>query len=206
MTAGFGLTNHPHSGDDDGSDDFVIEQYRRYLEGGETPQKLSIGDLYEVEISHPVQHKSTNARLGDSGIRSEDTPPMTDLTREELSAKLETIETKMDARVESVSAKIDGFLSVQAERDKRLDAALAQISKDHGETKAGISSMKTVLIVTAVSSVLAIVFGIASFNTALTSNMISAFQLGKAEASSSATSQPASPGQYSPPPAATPKS
>lgn len=109
------------------------------------------------------------------------TPAMNEITREEFNAKLETIEVKMDARVEAVSSKIDGFLTAQAERDKRLDAALAQISRDHGETKSGISSMKTTLIVTAVSTVLAIVLGIAGFNTALTSNMLSAFQLGKTD-------------------------
>jgi len=106
---------------------------------------------------------------------------MTDITREEFNAKLETIEVKMDARVESVSAKIEGFLAVQVERDKRLDAVIAQISKDNGETKSSISSMKTTLIVTAVSTVLAIVLGVAGFNTALTSNMLGAFQLGKSD-------------------------
>lgn len=109
------------------------------------------------------------------------TQSMNDITREEFNAKLETIEAKMDARVESVSAKIEGFLAAQAERDKRLDGVLAQIGKDNGETKAGISSMKTTLIVAAVSTVIAIVLGVAGFNTALTSNMLSAFQLGKSE-------------------------
>ncbi|OPA89003.1 hypothetical protein BFW86_16985 [Pseudomonas fluorescens] len=104
---------------------------------------------------------------------------MNDITREEFNAKIETIEAKMDARVESVSAKIEGFLAAQAERDKRLDGVLAQIGKDNGETKTSITSMKTTLIVTAVSTVLAIVLGVAGFNTALTSNMLSAFQLGK---------------------------
>lgn len=115
---------------------------------------------------------------GDSQRKSADTQKMNDITREEFNAKLETIEVKMDARVESVSAKIDGFLSAQAERDKRLDAALAQISSNHLETKNSLGSMKTTMIVTAVSTVLAIVFGIASFNTALTSNMMAAFQAG----------------------------
>ncbi|WP_157243894.1 hypothetical protein [Pseudomonas paralactis] len=109
---------------------------------------------------------------------------MSEITREEFSAKLETMEVKMDARVESVSAKIEGFLAVQVERDKRLDAVLAQISKDNGETKSSISSMKTTLIVTAVSTVLAIVLGVAGFNTALTSNMLGAFQLGKSDQTS----------------------
>ncbi len=115
----------------------------------------------------------------DRATPSGHTEPMNDITREEFNAKIETIEAKMDARVESVSAKIEGFLAAQAERDKRLDGVLAQIGKDNGDTKASISSMKTTLIVTAVSTVLAIVLGVAGFNTALTSNMLSAFQLGK---------------------------
>ncbi|WP_052075136.1 hypothetical protein [Pseudomonas lutea] len=150
---------------------------------------------------HETEYKALHEGLllemwnGRSGSTAK-TPPqrgkshsMSDITRDELNAKLETIEVKMDARAESVLSKIDGFLAAQAERDKRLDAALTQISKDHGETKASISSMKTTLIVTAVSSVIAIVLGIAGFNTALTSNMMSAFQLGKSEQASSATAQ-----------------
>jgi len=132
-----------------------------------------------------------------------DTRAMNDITREEFNAKLETIETRMDARVESVSSKIDAFLTTQAavqverdkaqaERDKRLDGILAQIGKDQSDTKSSISSMKTTLIVTAVSTVLAIVLGVASFNTALTANMMSAFQLGKGEPAVSTTSQPSS--------------
>ncbi|MDD1135809.1 hypothetical protein [Pseudomonas shahriarae] len=123
-----------------------------------------------------------------------DTDPMADITREELNAKLETIEVKMDARVESVSAKIDGFLAAQAERDKRLDTVLTQIGKDNSETKSSIGSMKSTLIVTAISTVLAIVLGVAGFNTALTSNMLSAFQLGKSDqAAASAVATPQTP-------------
>ncbi|MEE1866907.1 hypothetical protein [Pseudomonas auratipiscis] len=53
-----------------------------------------------------------------------DTDRMTDITREELNAKLETIEVKMDARVEAVVSKIDTFLAVQAERDQRFNERL----------------------------------------------------------------------------------
>ncbi|WP_265535454.1 hypothetical protein [Pseudomonas saponiphila] len=49
---------------------------------------------------------------------------MNDITREELNAKLETIETKMDARAEAMSAKLDAFLAVQAERDLRFNENL----------------------------------------------------------------------------------
>lgn len=124
----------------------------------------------------------------DRGIRKTYSDAMNEITREEFNAKLETIEVKMDARVETVSSKIDTFLAAQAERDKRLDAALSQISKDHSETKTSISSMKTTLIVAAVSTVIAIVLGVAGFNTALTSNMMSAFQLGKSEQQSNSGS------------------
>jgi hypothetical protein len=66
----------------------------------------------------------------DSAYKEGNTRPMNDITREEFNARMETIEVKMDARVESVSAKIDGFLAVQAERDKRLDESIANIRGD----------------------------------------------------------------------------
>lgn len=109
------------------------------------------------------------------------TKSMTEITREEFNAKLETIEVKMDARVESVSAKIDAFVAIQAERDKRMEETLNQISNNHGEIKSSIGSMKTTMIVTAISTVLAIVIGIAGFNAMLTSNMVASFQMGRSE-------------------------
>ena len=149
------------------------------------PTKDPLQDV-KTRLTKNTPYESFNTRpkispgdlIDDSRSPIGDTQGMNDITREEFNAKLETIEVKMDARVESVSAKIDGFLTAQAERDKRLDAALAQISANHAETKSSLSSMKVTMIVTAVSTVLAIVFGIASFNTALTSNMMSAFQVG----------------------------
>ncbi|MCF1487551.1 hypothetical protein LZ838_09270 [Pseudomonas sp. AA27] len=49
---------------------------------------------------------------------------MSEITREEFNAKLETIETKMDARAEAISSKIDSFLTLQAERDQRFNERL----------------------------------------------------------------------------------
>jgi len=119
---------------------------------------------------------------------ADDKPPlqghtqiMSEISREEFNAKLETIEVKMDARVEAVSAKIDAFVAIQAERDKRMETALNQISASHGEIKSSIGSMKTTMIVTAISTVLAIVIGIAGFNAMLTSNMVASFQMGRSE-------------------------
>ncbi|MFJ2539661.1 hypothetical protein [Pseudomonas sp. NPDC087614] len=49
-----------------------------------------------------------------------DTQAMSAFSREEFNARIETIEARMDARVQSVSAKIEGFLEVQTKRDKAL--------------------------------------------------------------------------------------
>ncbi|WP_256240633.1 hypothetical protein [Pseudomonas sp. MRSN 12121] len=68
------------------------------------------------------------------------TKKMNDITREEFNAKLETIEARMDARVESVSSKIDAFLATQsavqierdkaqAERDKRFEILAERATK-----------------------------------------------------------------------------
>lgn len=75
--------------------------------------------LEELKRSTP---KSSASDFAD-GVS--DTASMTDVSREELNAKLETIETKMDARVEAVSSKIDAFLALQAERDQRFEERLA---------------------------------------------------------------------------------
>lgn len=163
---------------------------------GERDIYYNLLKVREEEIAEANERLRAFAReMGGQGNdkhgKNRNTESMNEITREEFNAKIETIEAKMDARVESVSSKIEGFLSAQAERDKRLDGVLAQIGKDNGETKTSIGSMKTTLIVTAVSTVLAIVLGVAGFNTALTSNMLSAFQLGKS--SSTPTSETVAP-------------
>ncbi|CAH0179040.1 hypothetical protein SRABI123_01390 [Pseudomonas sp. Bi123] len=150
-------------------------------------------NLAETEAGTYIGGSTIRKGPMDRGNVAAHTDPMNDITREELNAKLETIEVRMDARVESVSAKIDGFLAAQAERDKRLDAALSQISANHSETKNSLSSMKTTMVITAVSTVLAIVFGIASFNTALTSNMMAAFQVGLSKSDQPQAKAPAAP-------------
>lgn len=83
------------------------------------------------------------------------------LTRPELDAKLETIEAKMDGRL------------------ARIEDAVQRISDDNAATRAGISSLKTTLIVTTIGAVLTIVLGVAAFNATLQSNMLSAFQVGQ---------------------------
>ncbi|WP_242489577.1 hypothetical protein [Pseudomonas sp. TH06] len=59
------------------------------------------------------QYQNMNA-----SSKGQSTPAMNTISREEFNARIETIETRMDARVEGVRADIREFLCVQAERDK----------------------------------------------------------------------------------------
>ncbi|PYB85279.1 hypothetical protein DMX07_04605 [Pseudomonas soli] len=77
--------------------------------------------LYAVGMSLG-RHDSPSEKIG--------TVTMNDVPRDELNAKLETIEIKMDARVEAIASKIDGFLVAQSERDKRLDESIAGVRRD----------------------------------------------------------------------------
>ena len=83
------------------------------------------------------------------------------ISRPELDAKLETIEARMDGRI------------------ARIEDAVQRISNDNAATRAGISSLKTTMIVTAIGAVLTIVLGVAAFNATLQSNMLNAFQAGQ---------------------------
>ncbi|WIN08173.1 MULTISPECIES: hypothetical protein [Pseudomonas] len=139
--------------------------------------KLGVTDPYSMDMTPPPADHGND----DKPTPSADTESMNEITREEFNAKLETIETKMDARVAEVSSKIDSFVAIQTERDKRMEATLEQISSNHGSIKSSIGSMKTTMIVTAVSTVLAIVIGVAGFNAMLTSNMVASFQMGRSE-------------------------
>jgi hypothetical protein len=129
---------------------------------------------------------------------------MSAVTRELFDAKIEALEARMDGRMEAINTKIDAtnakadatharmdnFLIVQAERDrrfyegqemrdKRLDAISTQMGDLAVEMRTGFSSLRTTILVTAVTATIAIVLGVASFNATLTSNMLAAFQLGK---------------------------
>lgn len=104
---------------------------------------------------------------------------MTDLTRQELDAKLETIEARMDGRVAAIQASIDGFMGRMEERSLRTDDRFARIEESQRDTQASLGGLKTTIIVTALSTVLAIVFGVAAFNATVLSNMLASFESGK---------------------------
>ena len=111
---------------------------------------------YHASSQHfaPTKHQQ---RPPSSETMSIETHP----THRELDAKLETIEARMDGRL------------------ARIEDAVKRISDDNAATRAGISSLKATTIVVAVSSVIAILFGVAAFNSTLLSNMTSSFDSGR---------------------------
>lgn len=101
---------------------------------------------------------------------------MSDVTREEISARLEAVEARMDARVAGMSAKLDTALAeMRADREAN-SVRFAAVAKDIGDIKADLSgtkaSFRTVIgnvwgaAVATITIVAAIVgFGIAAFDS-----------------------------------------
>lgn len=66
--------------------------------------------------------------VSETSSKGRNTQVMSTVSREEFNARIETIETRMDARIDGVRAEIREFLAIQSERDKARDQA--QIERD----------------------------------------------------------------------------
>ncbi|MGU3347376.1 hypothetical protein [Pseudomonas monsensis] len=82
--------------------------------------------------------------VSDPSSKGQNAQAMNAVSRDEFNARIETIETRMDARVEGIRADFREFLAVQAERDKRRDQVQAerdntrdqvQAERDHTQTE-----------------------------------------------------------------------
>lgn len=101
---------------------------------------------------------------------------MNDVTREELDAKLELLLTRSDARARETELQAEARLS---RFEERMDSSIGEMRRNTDRLEGAIGSLKTTTIVTAVSAVLAIVFGVAAFNATVLSNMVASFESGK---------------------------
>lgn len=66
--------------------------------------------------------------VSETSSKGRNTQVMSTVSREEFNARIETIETRMDARIDGVRAEIRSFLAIQNERDKTRDQT--QIERD----------------------------------------------------------------------------
>lgn len=101
--------------------------------------------------------------------------------RRELDLRQEAFRIEQAIRDKAMEERFSGFLAAQAERDKRIDGSLTLLADSQREIKGSIGSMRSTIIVTAITTVAAIVIGIGGFNAMLTSNMVASFQMGRSE-------------------------
>jgi hypothetical protein len=80
------------------------------------------------------------------------------VTRPELDAKLEAIESRMDARVARIEAKFDAYLTVAEARDRRIEERFQRIQRDMVDIKNTLANTKWWAIGTGIA-VLAIFIG-----------------------------------------------
>lgn len=86
---------------------------------------------------------------------------MSPVTRTEVNARLQTIEVRMDGRIAAIEHSI---------------ATLVSSNKD---TQDAIRNLKSTMLWTAGTSVIAIVLGVATFNASLLANMVASFESGR---------------------------
>lgn len=129
----------------------------------------------------------------------------TSVNREELDAKLETMFSRWEAATAKNDAerterqakweaeRADRQVKWEAERaqqqsirDAAMDARVARIEikmddfvESNKATQESIKNLKNTVIVTGITSVIAIVFGVAAFNATVLSNMVASFESGK---------------------------
>lgn len=103
--------------------------------------------------------------------------------RDFVDAKFEAVESRMDGRVARIEAALSASTSLVDERSRHADARMERMETAllelRSETRSAISGLKTTIIVTAISAVFAIVFGVAAFNATVLSNMVASFESGK---------------------------
>lgn len=95
---------------------------------------------------------------------------MSNMTREELDARLELVEARADARLSRF--------------EERIDQAIGEMRRDRSDLKGDIKSSKWTVVGTLIASVIAIVGGVAAFNATVLSNMVTSFESGKNTAQS----------------------
>ncbi|MCG8999810.1 hypothetical protein [Laribacter hongkongensis] len=117
------------------------------------------------------QQFSTSRDLGNTATRPHTATMSTSVHTELLDAKLQAIETRMDARIQRIEDKMDAFVDANK------------------ETQASVKSLKLTIVLTSISTVVAIVLGVAAFNSTVLNNMVAAFESGKNTSSAQAQVQ-----------------
>jgi hypothetical protein len=116
-----------------------------------------------------------------------------DAVASQLNGKIDAVASQFNGKIDAVASQLNGKIdAVAAQLSGRIDAMAARLD-GHGKRidalEQAVGSLKTTVIVTGVSSVIAIVLGVATFNATLLSNMTATFQAGKDVATTQAEVQ-----------------
>ncbi|TDR82786.1 hypothetical protein [Paludibacterium purpuratum] len=128
----------------------------------------------------------------------------TPVTQQYLDARLEAVELRMDARVQRIEDKMDLFAQSMQQMQQSIKevciethSAIATLQGDtqhtiekfQAETQSAIErlqvdtkSLKNTVLMTGISSVVAIVLGVAAFNSTVLGNMVASFEAGNSSA------------------------
>ncbi len=150
------------------------ELLQKYTLNGGGNSKSTTNTSYTEQNEHSSKINKENPGNYESDMPNEELTPLNQEvynknmeypTRQEIDAKLETIEVKMDSRM------------------TRIEDALRGISQSQAEVLSSNKATRTTIVVTGISTVLAVVLGVGAFNATVLSNMVSSFESGKNTAS-----------------------
>ena len=100
---------------------------------------------------------------------------MADISREEIDAKLLREDALREAHMAEVRSKFDVIIARLDAHDIRFE----RLEQGLRDAVTSITNLKGTIIITGISSVIAIILGMAGFNAALLSNMTASFESGK---------------------------
>lgn len=114
-------------------------------------------------------------------------------SRDEMEARIATVEARVGGRAATFQATVDGYIARMDEREIQNRELFAQNNQRFdrmeamlADMQAQIRSLKTTIIVTAISTGIAVVLGIGAINATLSSNMLAAFEQGAGVSSAQA--------------------
>jgi hypothetical protein len=103
---------------------------------------------------------------------------MSEINREEIDAKLTANEARNGAQYAVINGKLDVIVERLDNQSKRIDRLDRSVEAATG----ALSSLRGTIVLTGLTSVVAIILGVAGFNAALLSNMTAMFESGKVNA------------------------
>jgi len=107
-------------------------------------------------------------------------------SRDEMEARIATVEARVSGRAATFQATVDGYIARMDEREIRDNERFNRIEAMVADIQAQIRNLKTTIIVTAISTGIAVSLGIGAMNATMTASILAAFQAGSGVAAAQA--------------------